>query len=150
MSTTLPADYQTAAMPESLQVHLSPRGIHYPALPELDNEQPKVSIIGDTTLCVTELEAALSPVAAHYSIEAMGMQAPLHTLWYAEGRVLYRDTRVTRILFDLHGAQAGEIRTFLVGVQVTESSERRSIVSGVFVQVFVTENVSGSRERRER
>lgn len=140
MSIMLPTDSQAAAAPEALQVYLSPRGIHYPALPPSDREQPKVSIAGDTRLRVTEAEAALYPVAGHYSIKATEMQLPLQALWYAEGRVLHRYAHTTRILFDLRGARAGETRTFLVGVQVTDGNEQRSIVSGVFVQIFVTEN----------
>lgn len=139
MSTMLPVDFQAAVAPESLQVLLSPQGIHYPTRHELEKEQPRVSIIGDTRLYVTESEAARGPIAGYYRIESTGLQAPLYALWYAEGRVLHRNTLTTSILFDLHGAQAGEIRTFLVGVQVTEGNERRSIVSGVFVQIFVRE-----------
>lgn len=139
MSTMLPVDFQATVAPESLQVHLSPQGIHYPTRHELEKEQPKVSIIGDTRLYITESEAALGAVAGYYRIESTGLQAPLYALWYAEGRVLHRSTLTTRILFDLRGARAGETRTFLVGVQVTEGNERRSIVSGVFVQILVRE-----------
>ncbi len=102
-------------------------------------EQPKVLIAGDTILCVTEPEAALHPITGRYSIETAGMQEPLYTLWHAEGQVLCRQARSTDITFDVRGARAGETRTYLVAVQVTESGVQGQVVlSGMFVQVVVT------------
>jgi len=90
-------------------------------------------------LYVTEREAALHPIVGRYSIEMAGMQEPLYTLWHAEGQVLYRQPRSTNITFDVSGARAGETRTYLVAVQVTESGvQGRVVQSGVFVQVVVT------------
>jgi hypothetical protein len=102
-------------------------------------EQPKVLITGDSRLCVTELEAALHPIIGRYSIEMAGMREPLYTLWHAEGQVLCRHARSTDIAFDVRGARAGETRTYLVAVQVTESGVQGRVVQcGVFVQVVVT------------
>ena len=130
---------QTLDAPEALQLHFSQQGIHYPLMPgpEEEREQPKVSITGDIRMCVSELDTAVRPIIGHYSIEPTGLQEPLYALWYAEGRVLHRQAHSTTIAFDLHGARAGETRTYLVAAQVTESPERRCIVSGVFVQILV-------------
>jgi len=88
---------------------------------------------------VTEQEANLHPVSGHYSIETAGMQEPLYTLWYAEGQVLCRQARSTDITFDIRGARAGETRTYLVAVQVTENGVKGQVViSGMFVRVVVT------------
>ena len=112
---------------------------HYSAATVLRREQPKVLITGDTILCVTEQEAALHPITGRYSIETAGMQEPLYTLWHAEGQVLCRQARSTGITFDVRGARAGETRTYLVAVQVTESGVKGQVVlSGMFVQVVVT------------
>jgi len=98
-----------------------------------------VLIAGDTILCVTEPEAALHPITGRYSIETAGMQEPLYTLWHAEGQVLCRQARSTDITFDVRGARAGDTRTYLVAVQVTESGVQGQVVlSGMFVQVVVT------------
>jgi len=101
-------------------------------------EQPKVLITGDIRLCVTESDAALQPITGHYRIQMTGMQEPLYTLWHAEGQVVCRQTRSTDIAFDVRGARAGETRTYLVAVQVAESSAQgRVVLSGMFVQVAV-------------
>ena len=101
-------------------------------------EESKVLIMGDIRLHVTESEAALQPVTGRYSIEITGMQGPLHLLWHAEGQVLSRQTPSTDIVFDARGARAGERRTYLVAVQVTERGIRGRVVqSGVFVQIVV-------------
>ena len=139
MSTTLPPGFHMLEAPEALQLHFSQKGIYYPVMPEpeAEREQPKVSITGDIRLRVSELDTAVRPIIGRYSIESTGIQEPLHTLWYAEGRVLYRQEHSTTIAFDMHGARAGETRTYLVAAQVTESPEQRCIVSGVFVQILV-------------
>lgn len=139
MNAMLPPGFHTLESPEALQLHFSQQGIHYPVMPEpeAECEQPKVSITGDIRMCVSELDTAVRPIIGHYSIEPTGMQEPLYTLWYAEGRVLHRQAHSTTIAFDMHGARAGETRTYLVAAQVTESPERRCIVSGVFVQILV-------------
>jgi len=88
---------------------------------------------------VTEQEAALHPITGRYSIETAGMQEPLYMLWYAEGQVLNRQARSTGITFDVRGARAGETRTYLVAVQVTENGVKGQVViSGMFVRVVVT------------
>ena len=105
----------------------------------LELEHPKVLITGDIRLNITESEAALHPITGHYCIETTGMQEPLYALWHAEGDVLSRLARSTSIDFDMRGAGAGEIRTYLVAVQVAESGlQGRVVLSGMFVQVFVT------------
>ena len=125
MSTMLPLQ------PHTLETHQQTTTV-------LRLEQPKVLITGDTVLCVTEPEATLHPITGHYSIKTAGMQEPLYTLWYAEGQVLCRQARTTDITFDVRGARAGETRTYLVAVQVTESGVRGQVVlSGMFVQVIV-------------
>ena len=97
-------------------------------------------------MCVTESQAALHPITGHYSFETAGMQEPLYTLWQAEGQVLSRQARSTSIAFDMHGARAGETRTYLVAVQVAESGVWGQVVqSGMFVQVVVTGDQSEAR-----
>ncbi len=124
---------------ETLQRYLSLREVGLPAMTEPGLEHPKVLITGDSRLCVKELEAALHPITGHYSIQTTGMQEPLYTLWYAEGQALSRHARSTSIAFDLRGARAGEMQTYLVAVQVVESDEQgRVVLSGVLVQVAVT------------
>ncbi len=67
------------------------------------------------------------------------MQEPLCTLWHAEGQVQRRQALSTSIVFDTHGARAGETRIYLVAVQVAESGvQGRVVLSAVFVQVVVT------------
>jgi hypothetical protein len=112
---------------------------HHSATTGLGLEQPKVLITGDIRLRVTESEAALHPITGHYSIETGEMQEPLYLLWHAEGQVQSRQAWSTDIVFDMHGARAGETWTYLVSVQVTESGVRGKVVqSGVFVQIAMT------------
>jgi len=109
------------------------------AIPGQGIQQPKVLITGDLRLYVTESEAALQPIKGSYSIETVGMQEPLHILWYAEGQVLSRQARSTDIVFDLPGTRAGQPCIYLVAVQVTERGvQGRVVLSGTFVHIFVT------------
>jgi hypothetical protein len=128
--------------PHALEARLgcsSQWGVHHPAMTEPGLEPTKVLIIGDIRLRVTESEAAHHPITGHYRIETAGMQEPLYTFWHAEGEILCRQARSTGIAFDVRGARAGETRTYLVAVQVTESGvQGRVVQSGVFVQVTVT------------
>jgi hypothetical protein len=64
------------------------------------------------------------------------MQEPLQVLWGAEGQVGSRQARATEIAFEMSGARAGQMRIYPVQVQVTD--RRRSIVTGIFVQIRVT------------
>lgn len=132
----LPPRFHGLEVPQAFP---SQRGASSPALTGLVPEQPKVLITGDIRLRVTESEATLHPITGHYSIQTAGMQELLYTLWYAEGQVLRRQDRATSIVFDVHGARAGETRSYLVAVQVAESGvQGRVVLSGVFVQVVVT------------
>jgi hypothetical protein len=109
-----------------------------PARGEQD-QKPKVLITGDLRLYVTESQAALQPIRGRYSIETGGMQEPLHVLWHAEGQVFCRQARVTDIEFDLRGAWAGQMRLYLVAVQVVERGMHGRVVqSGAFVHISVT------------
>lgn len=98
---------------------------------------PGVIITGNLRLSVAESDATFKPVRGSYEISIVGMQEPLHVIWSAEGRVLHREDAFTDIEFDLRGVKAGETRTYVVTVQVSERDGWRCIVSGVFVQIFV-------------
>ncbi|HEX9132779.1 MAG TPA: hypothetical protein VF844_10845, partial [Ktedonobacteraceae bacterium] len=114
--------------------------------PGQDLQQPRVIIKGAIRLYVTESEAALLPIIGRYYVETEGMQEPLHLLWYAEGKVLYRQARSTAIAFDLCGTPAGYTRICQVAVQVVERGRRGRVVqSGIFVQIVVTSD-DGSNE----
>ena len=150
MSTMLPPSFHPLEAPQALAP--SQRGASPPALAELELEQPKVLIKGDIRLCVTESEAGLHRITGHYCIETAGMREPMHTLWYAEGEVLSRQAKSTGVAFDVRGARAGVVRTYLVAVQAVESGVRgRVVLSGVFVQVVVTGDEPGeTRSGRAR
>jgi len=96
----------------------------------------RVIITGDLLLSVTESDAAHGPIKGSYSIEIEEMREPLQVSWGAEGQVRSRQARATEIAFDLPGARAGQTWIYAVQAQVTD--RRRSIVTGVFVQIFVT------------
>jgi hypothetical protein len=96
---------------------------------------PQVFITGDLQLSVTESDAAYGPVKGSYRIEIQEMQEPLQVLWGAEGQVRSRQARATEIAFEMSEARAGQMRIYSVQVQVT--GRRRSIVTGVFVQILV-------------
>lgn len=136
MSTMLPPHRRSFEVP---QLYASQYGTDYVA--NLELEQPKVRIRGDIRLYVTEAEAALHPITGRYSVEMAGMQEPLHFLWYAEGQILGHQALTAEIAFDMRDARAGEIWTYLVALQVTESGvQGRVVQSGVFVQIAVHEN----------
>jgi len=96
---------------------------------------PQVFITGDLQLSVTESDAASGLVKGSYKIEIQEMQEPLQVLWGAEGQVRSRQARATEIAFEMSEARAGQMRIYSVQVQVT--GRRRSIVTGVFVQILV-------------
>lgn len=136
MNTMLPPQRRPFEAP---LLHVAEYRTDYSASREL--EQPKVCIRGDMKLHVTEAEAVLHPITGRYCIEMTGMQEPLHVLWYGEGQVLRHQARSTEIAFDMRDARAGEIWTYLVALQVTESGvQGRVVQSGVFVQIAVHEN----------
>ncbi len=136
MSTMLPPQRRPF---EALPLHASQHRTDH--LARLELEQPKVRIRGDIRLHVTEAEAVLHPITGRYNIEMAGMQQPLHVLWYAEGQVLGHQALSAEIAFDMRDARAGEVWTYLVALQVTESGVRGRVVqSGVFVQISVHEN----------
>jgi len=64
------------------------------------------------------------------------MQEPLQVYWGAEGQVHSRQARATDIAFEIPEARAGQTWIYTVQAQVTD--RWRSIVIGVFVQIFVT------------
>jgi len=97
---------------------------------------PQVVITGDLRLSVTESEAAHGPITGRYRIETQKMQEPLYVYWGAEGQVRNRQARATDIAFEMPQARAGESWIYTVQAQVTD--RRTSIVTGVFVQIFVT------------
>ena len=107
---------------------------------------PQVVIRGDLQLSVTESEAAHGPITGHYCIETWEMQEPLHVCWGAEGQVLTRQARATDIAFEMPQAQAGQRWIYPVQAQVTDQCT--SIVTGVFVQIFVTADTFAYREQQ--
>ncbi|MEO8971149.1 MAG: hypothetical protein ABI406_06045 [Ktedonobacteraceae bacterium] len=66
------------------------------------------------------------------------MSEPRQIIWSAEGRVLTDKAMSADIEFDLHGARAGQIWTYVVTAQVTGGDDYNCIVCGVFVQILVT------------
>ncbi len=104
-------------------------------------ETPRVFITGELHLCVSEAEIAAKPVSGSYSIKTEEMREPLQVIWSAEGRVLTTKAASANIEFDLHGARAGETWTYVIAVQVTDGDGYNRIVSGVFVQICVTEEI---------
>lgn len=96
----------------------------------------RASIKGDLRLTVTESEAAHGPIKGSYKIETEEMQEPLLVSWGAEGQVHSRQAKATDITFEIPEARAGQTWIYTVQAQVTD--RWRSIVTGVFVQIFVT------------
>jgi hypothetical protein len=96
----------------------------------------RASIKGDLCLTVTESDAAHGPIKGSYKIEIEEMQEPLQVSWGVEGHVMSRQGRATDIAFEISEAQAGQTWIYAVQAQVTD--RWRSIVTGVFVQIFVT------------
>ncbi len=96
----------------------------------------RASIKGDLRLTVTESDAAHGPIKGSYKIETEEMQEPLQVSWGGEGQVHSRQARATEIAFEIPEARAGQTWIYAVQAQVTD--RWRSIVTGVFVQIFVT------------
>lgn len=125
------------------QRNVSQRESSSSALDRTMAEQPAVFIRGDIRLSVSEAQAASGPITACYNIETMGMQEALYIFWQAEGQVHNRHDRSTPIAFDVRGARAGEIRTYVVAVQVAESGKLGRVVQcGVFVQIRIGEDLA--------
>jgi len=95
----------------------------------------QISIKGDLQLYATEADVLRGYITGHFQLKRQHMLSPLYILWSAEGQVLTRYGRSTDVVFDLHGAQAGEMRTYLLQVQVTDM--KRCIISGLFIQIHV-------------
>ena len=121
-----------------IQAPLVEKGARVPAsLPGTD-KTPKVVIRGDIRLQVVESDLACETVRGHYSIDVVEMQEPLQVIWIAEGNVLDRTAQAVGIEFDMQGARAGQVRTFVVAAQVTERGGLGRIVhSSTFVQILV-------------
>jgi hypothetical protein len=96
----------------------------------------KASIKGDLRLTVTESDAAHGPIKGSYIIEVEEMQEPVQVSWGGEGQVHSRQAMATDIAFEISEARAGQTWIFAVQAQVTD--RLGSIVTGVFVQIFVT------------
>ena len=106
---------------------------------EQDESTPGVAIKGDLRMSVTEQEITYGLITGNYSLETESMHEPLFVLWKAEGEVMTHTGKSTGIAFDLSGAQAGQLWTAVVTVQLTElSGPSRTVVSGTLVQIFVT------------
>ena len=97
---------------------------------------PQVVITGDLQISVTESDAAHGSITGNYSIETWQMQEPLQVCWGAEGQVRNRLAKTTAITFEIPQARAGHSWVYSVQAQVTD--QRKSIVTGVFVQILVT------------
>ena len=95
----------------------------------------QLSIKGDLQMYATEADVLRGCITGHFQLKRQDILSPLYILWSAEGQVLTRYGRSTDFVFDLHGAQAGEMRTYLLQVQVTDM--KRCIISGLFIQIHV-------------
>ena len=95
----------------------------------------QIGIKGDLQLYATEADVQCGCITGHFRLKKQDILSPLYILWGAEGQVLTRYGRSTDVVFDLHGAHAGEMRTYLVQVQVTDM--KRCIISGLFIQIHV-------------
>jgi len=95
----------------------------------------QISIKGDLQLYATEADVQRGCITGHFQLKRQDILSPLYILWCAEGQVLTRYGRSTDVVFDLHGAHAGEMRTYLLQVQVTDM--KRCIISGLFIQIHV-------------
>jgi hypothetical protein len=95
----------------------------------------QIGIKGDLQLYATEADVQRGCITGHFQLKKQDILSPLYILWGAEGQVLTRYGRSTDVVFDLHGAHAGEMRTYLLQVQVTDM--KRCIISGLFIQIHV-------------
>ena len=98
-------------------------------------ETAHIAIKGDLQLYATETDVQRGCITGHFQLKAEDTQSPLSILWGAEGQVLTRYGRSTDVVFDLHGAHAGEVRTYPLQVQMTD--RKRCIISGLFIQIHV-------------
>ena len=95
----------------------------------------QISIKGDLQLYATEADVQRGCITGHFQLKRQDILSPLYILWEAEGQVLTRYGRSTDVVFDLHGAHAGEMRTYVLQVQVTDM--KRWIMSELFIQIHV-------------
>ena len=95
----------------------------------------QIGIKGDLQLYATEADVLRGCITGHFQLKTQVLQSPLYILWGAEGQVLTPYGRSTDVVFDLHGAYAGEMRTYLLQVQITNM--KRCIISGLFIQIHV-------------
>jgi hypothetical protein len=95
----------------------------------------QIGMNGDLQLYATEADVLHGCITGHFQLKTQVLQSPLYILWGAEGQVLTRYGRSTDVVFDLHGAHAGEMRTYLLQVQMTDM--KRCIISGLFIQIHV-------------
>jgi hypothetical protein len=136
MSSTLKDIEQTQA--PAIQVSLANEVSRRPGRVRGTSGIPKVLILGDIRLRVTESYAAGRPVKGYYRIETEGMQEPLQVIWIIEGNVLKHTVLSIDVEFDVRGIPAGETLTRLLTAQVTDKNGQGCIVhSSVFIQIFV-------------
>lgn len=95
----------------------------------------QIVINGDLQLYATEADVLRGCITGHFLLKTQDIQWRLYILWGAEGQVLTRYGRSTDVVFDLHGAHAGEMRTYLLQVQMTD--RKRCIIRGLFIQIHV-------------
>src|SRR5436305_13595301 len=96
---------------------------------------PRVVIIGDLQLVVTEADVARGPIIGRYSIETQEMQKPLEVCWGGEGQVRDPRASTTEISFEMPGFRARQMRISSVQAHVTD--RRTSIVTAALVQILV-------------
>jgi len=130
--------YVKSAAEYTIQLPYLQDEITYSNAKEQDDSAPYLAIKGDLRAYVTEQEAAHGPIIRNYHLETDSMQEPLSVLWEVEGEILASTARSTDIAFDLSGVHAGQQQTYVVTVQLTEPNGQHRLVSGTFVQIFVT------------
>jgi len=129
---------ETAVLPK-LQPFFPQDQMASVAVVEDCDRHPKAWIKGDIVFSLAEQEVARGPIIGHYTVAVEDMAGPLFVLWQAQnGAVLNRSARSTAIAFDLSKARAGQLWTSEIMVQVTDAVTYDTVVSGIFIQVLVT------------
>jgi len=122
-----------------LQPFFPQEGMASVAVVEDHDRHPKAWIKGDIIFSLAEQEVARGPIIGHYTVVVEDMAEPLFVLWWAQdGAVLNRSALSTAIAFDLPEAYVGQGWTSEITVQVTDAVTYDTVVSGTFIQMFVT------------